>query len=124
MKKLNKLIIIFFIITVLSILITNNIYATDSVIQGAKNFLKVGDEQTLDVGQIKGVSDDLFNTFVAVGSVIVVIVGAAIGVKFIIGSTEEKAEMKETLIPYIVGAAIIFGAYGIWNALVGVFKNF
>ena len=36
------------------------------------------------------------------------------------GSAEEKAEYKKTLLPYIIGAAMVFGA----SVLTGVIYNF
>ncbi len=45
-----------------------------------------------------------------VGVVLSVIILIVIGIKYMMGSAEEKAEYKKTLIPYIVGAALIFAA--------------
>ena len=45
-----------------------------------------------------------------VGIVLSVIVLIIIGIKYMMGSAEEKAEYKKTMIPYIVGAALIFTA--------------
>ena len=46
----------------------------------------------------------------AIGVVLSVVVLAAIGVKYMMGSVEEKAEYKKTLMPYVVGAGLIFTA--------------
>ena len=43
------------------------------------------------------------------------IVITALGIKFMLGSVEEKAKVKETLIPFTIGCIIIFGAYIIWR---------
>ena len=43
-----------------------------------------------------------------VGIVIAVIVLLVIGIKYMMGSASEKAEYKKTMIPYIVGAVLIF----------------
>lgn len=97
----------------------------DSVIEGADNFLNVDNTSILDENSIKTVSDTLYNMFSAVGVAIVLIVGAILGIQFIMGSVEEKAEIKEKLIPYVIGSIVIFGAIGIWslvaNVLSGVF---
>lgn len=45
-----------------------------------------------------------------VGSIASVIVLVVLGIKYMMGSTEEKAEYKKTLIPYIIGAVLIFAA--------------
>ena len=42
--------------------------------------------------------------FVAVGALM------AIGIKYMMGSAEEKAEYKKVMIPYILGAVLLFAA--------------
>lgn len=34
------------------------------------------------------------------------------------GSAEEKAEVMKTLIPFVIGCAVLFGAFGIWKFVV------
>ena len=53
----------------------------------------------------------------AVGIVVAVVVILVIGIKYIMGSAEEKAEYKKTMIPYLVGAVLIFGATTIVNVV-------
>lgn len=45
-----------------------------------------------------------------VGTILSVVILVIIGIKYMMGSTEEKAEYKKTMIPYIVGAIVIFAA--------------
>ena len=45
-----------------------------------------------------------------VGVVLSVVVLIIIGIKYMMGSAEEKAEYKKTFMPYIIGAALIFAA--------------
>lgn len=42
--------------------------------------------------------------FVSIGAMI------AIGIKYMMGSAEEKAEYKKVLIPYLLGAILVFAA--------------
>lgn len=44
----------------------------------------------------------------AVGIAISVIMLTIIGIKYIMGSVEEKAQYKQTIWPYIIGAVLIF----------------
>ena len=37
-----------------------------------------------------------------------------------IGSAEEKAQIKDALIPFIIGCIIVFGAFGIWKIFVNI----
>lgn len=43
-----------------------------------------------------------------IGMVLSVIILIIIGFKYMLGSVEEKAEYKKTLIPYIIGAILLF----------------
>lgn len=116
--KLNKNVLIILVLTFCILMINCNVYATDSIIQGAEGFLNKGDETTLNSDKIKEVSDKIYFIFMAIGSAIIVIVGAILGIQFILGSTEEKAKIKEALIPYTIGVIIIYGSWGIWKMMV------
>lgn len=84
----------------------------------------------IDPGNIKGTSvntDKMENiggqvvTIVSVaGSIIAVVVLVVLGIKYMMGSAEEKAEYKKTLLPYIIGAGFVFAA----SALAGIIYNF
>lgn len=75
-----------------------------------------------------GVSQDKFNKTInkvynllfALGVSASVVIGAMLGIKFIIGSIEEQAKIKEILLPYIMGCLVTFGAFGIWKLLMGL----
>ena len=53
----------------------------------------------------------------AVGIGVAVIILAVVGIKYIMGSAEEKAEYKKVMIPYVIGAALIGGAPVIANMI-------
>lgn len=44
-----------------------------------------------------------------IGSLLAVICLIVLGVKYMMGSVEEKAEYKKTLMPYLLGAIMVFG---------------
>lgn len=70
-----------------------------------------GSTKIQDAGQkIMGV----LNT---VGVVIAVIILIILGIKYMMGSASEKAEYKKTMIPYLVGAVLIFAASTIANVV-------
>ena len=47
----------------------------------------------------------------------VFIILVVLGIKYMMGSAEEKAEYKKTMIPYVVGAILIFLAPMIANMI-------
>ena len=64
-----------------------------------------GNVQTNDLTKV---SNNIVTIIQVVGIVIAVIVLLVIGIKYMMGSASEKAEYKKTMIPYIVGAVLIF----------------
>ncbi len=58
-----------------------------------------------------------------VGIVLSVVVLVILGIKYMMGSAEEKAEYKKTMIPYLVGAVLIFLAPTIANMVYSLIKG-
>ena len=50
-------------------------------------------------------------------SILAVIILIVLGVKYMMGSAEEKAEYKKTLLPYFIGALFVFGAGAICTVI-------
>ena len=71
-------------------------------------------------GQIATLGNQAITIMSVVGSVVAVIVLIVLGLKYMMGSTEEKAEYKKTLLPYVIDATFIFAA----SAIAGVVYNF
>jgi len=59
---------------------------------------------------IQTVGKNVVGIVQTVGSIVAVVVLVVLGIKYMMGSAEEKAEYKKTLIPYVVGAVLIFAA--------------
>ena len=68
-----------------------------------------GSESTNTDG-IQKIGNQIISILSTVGSIISVIVLIILGLKYMMGSAEEKASYKKTMVPYIVGAALLFAA--------------
>ena len=90
----------------------------DDAITGAENFISIGDGNVLNTAGLQTFSTTLYNILLTAGIIVAVIIGLIIGIKFMIGSVEAKAEIKQLLVPYIVGCLVVFGAFGIWKIVV------
>lgn len=62
----------------------------------------------VQINDLTKVGNSIVTIIQVVGIVIAVIVLLVIGIKYMMGSASEKAEYKKTMIPYIVGAVLIF----------------
>ena len=62
-------------------------------------------------------------TYISViASAISIIAMILLGIKYMLGSVEEKAEYKKTLIPYLIGAICVFGATTIPAIVYNIFN--
>jgi len=52
-----------------------------------------------------------------IGMVIAVLIPAILGVKYMLASVDERAEYKKDMVPYLIGAALLFGILSIVKAL-------
>ena len=73
--------------------------------------------------EITELGQKLIGILQTVGIVLSVVILIVIGIKYMMGSAEEKAEYKKTMIPYIVGAALIFAASIFANVIYKFFSG-
>ena len=85
----------------------------------AESFLDAGDGTVaIDREQLHNASNDIYNMLTSIGMIISVIVGIILGIIYMMSSATDKAKVKESLMPYLVGSFVIFGAFGIWKILI------
>ncbi len=92
------------------------------IVDDANSFLDKGKESESPInGQaLKDGSNIIYNVLLILGIAVALIWGLVLGIQFITGTIEEKAEIKKGLIPYVVGCIIIFGAFGIWKLVLNL----
>ena len=88
--------------------------ATSAFALTSPSELKPSQDPT-STGTITNIGQRIMGTIQVVGIVIAVVILMVIGIKYMMGSAEEKAEYKKTMIPYIVGAVLIFAASTLAN---------
>ncbi len=67
--------------------------------------------------EVQSLGQNVMGVIQVAGVVIAVIILMVLGIKYMMGSAEEKAEYKKTMIPYLVGAILIFAASTIANVV-------
>lgn len=93
------------------------------IVSGADDFIQEGQNGTTVTpsnDDIKSVSDDIYYILLTIGIVAAVIVGGILGIQFMLAGAEDKAKIKEALIPYVIGCIVVFGAFTIWKIVVEV----
>lgn len=126
MKRLMIKVILFTIsIILLTVPIVKAVGISD-VITGGDDFIKSSEssDTTIDKEALKSTSDSLYKILVILAICIAVIIATVLGIKFMIGSVEEKAKVKDAMIPFIIGCIVAFGAFGIWELAIQIGNNF
>lgn len=90
------------------------------------NFIKQGSDSQnsiIDEEQLRTDASSIFKILTTIGITLSVIIGGILGIKFMMASAEDKAQIKEMLIPYVIGCVVIYGAVTIWMIVVKIMEQ-
>ena len=116
--KINKIILIIACFTIILSILSSSIYATEFDPTPYKP-----DSQTQaggDTTQLKTIGNIIVGVIRTVGSIASVGVLIVLGIKYMAGSIEERAKYKETMVPYVIGAALTFGITNILAVIIDI----
>lgn len=108
MVKYNKKIFIILISLILTIFLTSSsVLATEETL--VDQFDKKISTSGTGANEVKTEAGQIVGAIQVVGTIISFGMMIWLGIKYILGSASEKAEYKKSMIPYIIGAVLIFG---------------
>ena len=115
--NIKKVIIIFFIIVTILIVLTNTCSA--DMLESMKTNMSGVDtvDSSLTNKGIGKVINTIIGLLQVAGTGISLIVITMLGIKYIMASAGEKAEIKKQAIPIVVGCVLLFGAVNIMAAV-------
>lgn len=132
-KAISKILLILIIIQIIFAIVNTSESASiwSDMYNEADSFIDAGKDGSqnnqiimgnISAGSVKSIINDIYNILFPLAVVITVIVGGILGIKFMLASAEDKAKIKESLVPYIIGCAVIYGAFGIWKVAITIFS--
>lgn len=125
MSKNIKLIttLVIAILVVLNLPIYSRANSLDEIMTNADNFLKTENSSVVTPSQegIKNMSKTVSNVLLTIALGVTLISAVVMAIQFAFQSIEKKAQIKESMIPWVIGIFISFGAFGIWNITMSVF---
>ena len=123
--KILKILLLFCLILVFFKTYTYASYSISDIFTDAQNFAEAGNtvDSMISVDALKDTSTFIFRLLYSIGMVVAIAVGIVLGIQFMVAGSEEKAKIKETLIAYVVGCVVLFGAYNIWRLVINIVKN-
>lgn len=136
MKKLMAISIILMFITFLFVF-QSNVYcmpkgetklasslSVDNIMKDADDFIKNG-EATYNINETElgDTSNFLYNLLLGIGIIAAVGVGIVLGIKYMVGSLEVKADLKQVLLGYAISCLVVFATFIIWKIAVNILSN-
>lgn len=130
MRRIKKFLVVFVIVNAVVFLVHfNQSEATDyigDINKGASGFIERGESEAtgFNTGTIIREFTGLGQFLTMIGAGVYVGVVAFMGIRYMTSSPDKQATLKQQLIGVVVSGIVIFGAYGIWKAVIGVVSNF
>ena len=106
MGKTKKIIIALIMMIMVIAMITEpyKVYATTINV----NAYKPNIEGVDSTNRATTIANSITNILAVIGTVLSVVMLMVIGIKYMIGTVQEKADYKKTMGPYLVGAVMVF----------------
>lgn len=114
MRKLTKILAVILLVAVMMTMFTTMASAAGETVGELFNHTAQNTDGLVNVG------GNIVSIITTIGIIVAVIVLLVLGIKYMMGSAAEKAEYKKTMIPYLVGAVLIFGASAIAKAVIAM----
>ena len=115
MKKLTKILSMVLMVVLMLTLTTGVVRAGDDYESTVSGLFDGG---SADTTNLESVGANIVDIVTTIGIIVAVVVLLVLGIKYMMGSASEKAEYKKTMIPYLIGAVLIFGASAIAKAVI------
>lgn len=124
-RKITKILIISIIVlTLLGTCSKVFGFSLDDIFSSGQQFIEKGSKNAVISTQ------DAIDNFIPIGvtlvgiaTIVLVIVGLIMGVKYMIAGANEKAQLKQKLIYFVISVVLVYGATGIFAIVINVFNN-
>lgn len=120
MKKSLKIFTIIIMALVMVFTASNLVFAASAVdvIKGI-----TPNDANIDAEGMQKIAGRVLGLLQVISAILAVILIAYLGLKMLIGSANEKADVQKQFIPLIIGTVIVFAATSIAKLLLGIMTN-
>lgn len=84
--------------------------------------ISFGSGNAADTNGIQGKAENIVATIRNIAAIAGVVIIAILGIKYMLGSVEEKAEYKKSFVPLIIGIVVVVAAAQIASMIFGMAK--
>lgn len=95
----------------------------DDIIINGRDFLHLGNTKNIDEEELKSLSSLVSSILLWIAIAVTLISAVIMGINFLTQSVEDKAKIKESMTPWVIGIIISFSAYTIWQITINIFSS-
>ena len=118
MNKVMKIVSVLVMVVMMATMLSTVCMAKDIDVTDIENY-----GEGVKTEEIKKIGGTILKTVRNIAAILMVVLIAILGIKFMMGSTEEKAEYKKSFIPLIVGVALVLAASTIGGIIWNTFNS-
>lgn len=118
-NKIGKIVISLLLILLSVTMIANTSMAVDDSVVNTRKYnpsASIGKNSS----EFRSLVGNILFFIRLIGSIVSVVALIVIGIKFMLGGVEQKAEYKKRMLPYIVGMILLFGGVNLLSIIYGV----
>ncbi len=120
MKKTMKILTVLLLAIILITFSTNVFAATGTAVSPSKLEEKIDYGTTSDTDSLMTKAGKVMGLIRNIAIIAAVIIIMVLGVKYMLGSVEEKAEYKKSFMPLIIGIILVVAASSIATFIIGI----
>ena len=94
-----------------------------SILSKGKAFISKGGDGKISQSNAERDLKPIGNILFGIAILVLIVVGLIMGVKYAMQGADERANMKQKLVWYVVAAVLVFSAAGIYNVIYDVVTN-
>ncbi len=120
---INKIITIIIISIIVIFSMTSIVHAGEGFSdwkEQVEEFEEKGKQGAIPIDKIIEKLLPVGRALVGIASIVLVVVGAIMGVKYMLSGANEKAMLKQKLIYYVISIVLVYGAIGIFTIVVNI----
>ncbi len=119
MKIIKNVMIIILLTSVISLFSCNCVMALNFDVNNPK-WTPNSTTEVSNADKLLTIGNNVIGAIQIIASLSSVIVLVVLGIKYMLGSVEERAEYKKTMIPYVIGAIMVFGIINILGLIIDI----
>lgn len=119
-KVIKTVMIVVFIIILTSL---SHVQAIGDIVSSGDEFINRGSNAVITEGEAIDQFISIGKILAQVATIVLVVVGLILGIKYMISGADEKANIKQKLIWYVISIVLVYGAVGIFSIVRGILTN-